>query len=85
MLKAWREESGLAQSAAAKKIGVRQPTWCEWESGGRTPQLDHAIRIEVLSEGRCPIESWADDPEVARAMREALRRRAAELQPNAAA
>jgi hypothetical protein len=46
---------------------VRQATWCGWESRDvrRGPGRDMAIRIEALTAGDVPFESWSRDPRVA--------------------
>ena len=69
-LRDWRKAAKLSQQEAADRIDVRQATWCEWESADvrRGPNRDLAVRIEALTEGAVPIESWSQDPSVAEDM-----------------
>lgn len=78
-LRAWRIGRGLSQSEAAWQIDVRQATWCGWESDDvrRGPNRDLAIRLEALTEGAVPIESWSGDPRVAEDMQQIVRGRVA--------
>lgn len=61
-LRAWRVEHNVTQTAAAKAVGVRQGSWCEWESGNRRPSVHHAVRIEALTKGALPAAIWAKAP-----------------------
>lgn len=74
LLRAWREGRGLSQNKAGSLIGVRQATWCEWEredtaGANRGPGRDIAVRLEALTDGAVPVESWSQSAEVAEAMR----------------
>ena len=42
----------------AKQLGVSHPTWSDWESGKKTPDLDNALKIELLTNGAVPLEEW---------------------------
>ena len=68
LLRAWRERAGHSQVAAARELGVRSATWNEWESGKREPGRDLAVRLEALTKGEVPVESWSQDPRVCEAM-----------------
>jgi transcriptional regulator with XRE-family HTH domain len=62
-LRAWRKASGLSQEDAAKKAGVAQASWSNYESGLQTPGLEAAVRIQAVTlgwEGEEPIrvEDW---------------------------
>lgn len=74
LLKAWRTAKGFSQEAAAEKVGVHQNTWSDWESGQKTPTTPRAIKLAVLTDGDCPVESWADDEETRDGMRALLAR-----------
>lgn len=76
-LRDWRKAQEISQHDAAERLGVRQATWCEWESADvkRGPNRDMAIRIEALTEGAVPIESWSQDPRVAEDMERVIRNR----------
>jgi transcriptional regulator with XRE-family HTH domain len=74
MLRAWREQSGLSQAAAAERVGVSQATWSDWEAGKKCPQIAQAIRLE--KEMGLPVTAWEG---VAEAQRERAKlRRASE-------
>jgi DNA-binding XRE family transcriptional regulator len=60
LLKLWRVETrNLSQEVAAEMVGVHQNTWSDWEHGHKAPRIEAAIRIAVVTDGACPIESWA--------------------------
>lgn len=44
-LKAWRTSAGLSQFEAGELIGVKQPTWCEWENDTALPRVEHALAL----------------------------------------
>lgn len=46
----------------APLIGTGITQICEWEAGRRRPNLAHAVRLEVLSEGAIPYEAWGHPP-----------------------
>jgi transcriptional regulator with XRE-family HTH domain len=53
-LRAWRLKAGLTQDGCAKRVGVKQSAWAEWESGARTPREESLVEIERLTEGEVP-------------------------------
>lgn len=55
-LKAWRVQQGISQAKAAKLVGVKQPTWCNWEVD-MLPNLLHAEAIERETGGAVTVES----------------------------
>ncbi len=63
LLKEWRtdESRKLSQEAAAKLVDVHQNTWSDWENGRKSPRAEMAMRLHLLTDGACPIESWSDD------------------------
>ena len=75
LLKDWRAASGMTQTAAAEKLGVRPATWSEWESGARQPGRDLAILLEDMTGGAVPLESWSENAGVAEAMAQNVARR----------
>lgn len=65
LLKRWRTSvRNLSQDAAAKLVDVHQNTWSDWENGNKTPRIELAIKLHLLTEGECPVESWASDEQV---------------------
>lgn len=74
-LKEWRDAAGLTQAAAAKRSGVRQATWCEVETGRRTPHLAFAIRLESLTDGEVRIEHWGHDAALIKSMADVVAHR----------
>jgi len=65
-LRAWREAAGKSQKECAEAIGVRQPTWSEWEAGTRTPSVTHSFAIEAFSGGKVKAKVFAKQkPEAA--------------------
>jgi transcriptional regulator with XRE-family HTH domain len=59
-LREWREQHGLTQTAAAAVLGVQQPVWSEWESGGRIPKLRFAVELARITDGAVPVDGWVD-------------------------
>lgn len=45
MLIATRNDKGYTQEQLAKKLGIRQSTLCNWETGTRIPQLESVVRL----------------------------------------
>lgn len=62
-LRAWRikQEPKLTLTAAAAKVGVAHPTWIDWENGNRSPSLEKALAIELVTEGEVPVDVWGLD------------------------
>ncbi len=44
-LRVWREEQGLTQEDAARRIGCNQSAVSEWESGRAVPAIESAVKI----------------------------------------
>lgn len=60
MLKRWREGAELTQAEAARRLGVSQAAWSEYEKGEKTPRVDKASDIATLTGGAVPMEAWAE-------------------------
>lgn len=54
----WRKAAGLTQKAAGERVGVRQPSWLDWERGARRPSRERAEAIEALTGGLIPASEW---------------------------
>lgn len=87
-LRAWRlrQEPKLTLAAAAAKVGVAHPTWIDWESGNRSPSLEKALAIELVTSGEVPVGAWGFDAQLVLDVAEARAARAVEnTTPEAAA
>jgi len=49
---------GGTEKALAEAIGVSQPTVHAWKTGKHGVSLEKALRIERLTNGRFPVESF---------------------------
>jgi transcriptional regulator with XRE-family HTH domain len=48
-IRALRERKRLLQRDCAKRAGVAQSTWCDWEAGKMSPRIDRLGAVaEVL-------------------------------------
>ena len=83
-LKKWRSATNRTLVAASSAVGVTHSSWCEWESGNRSPSLEKALAIEELTEGAIPVEAWGFGPSVVATMGAvlALRVRSKHVDPN---
>lgn len=45
LLRQWRKDNGLKQSAAAKELGVSTATWGHWEEKIRFPTVGNLIAL----------------------------------------
>jgi len=52
--------SGRSQSAWAVKLGISKGYLSGILSGAKRPGLDLAVRIERLTDGAVPVDSWVD-------------------------
>ena len=75
-LHAWRSAQPRTLRSIVDAAGVSHPTWLGWEAGDRTPTLAGALRVEVLTGGAVPVESWGYTLDDARAVI-SMRKRAA--------
>lgn len=79
-LRAWRakQEPKLTLTAAAAKVGVAHPTWIDWENGNRSPSLEKALAIELVTGGEIPVGAWGFDAQLVIDVAEARAARAAD-------
>lgn len=73
LLKAWREENGLSQTEAGKRLEppVSQGGWGAWETGRKPPNLRNALQLEDLTGGFVPAVAWTEKPKKRAARRAA--------------
>lgn len=60
MLKRWRKGAEITQAEAARRLGVSQAAWNEYENGEKVPRVDKASDIATLTGGAVPMEAWAE-------------------------
>lgn len=86
----------ISQTAAGELAGVHQNTWSDWEKGRKSPRVETALRLELLTDGLCPVEAWCKDARLRERWRARVRgaqssassapaRRRARVRPTAAA
>jgi len=70
-LKRWREtqKGKLSQADAGKLISVSAATWCDWESGTKSPTVDRAEDLEKLTKRTVTGAMWAKFTRARRAER----------------
>lgn len=76
-MRAWREEVGLTQEGAAKRLGVTTGTWSSWEQGRKRPSIEQIVKLATLtsaSQHALALHDFVETPEEAEERRE--RRRA---------
>ena len=56
VLRQWRKEHGLKQSAAAKELGVSASTWGHWEARARFPSLENLVALSRYT--KIPIQHF---------------------------
>ncbi|TAK30974.1 MAG: XRE family transcriptional regulator [Myxococcaceae bacterium] len=61
----------------ATAVGVKHPTWLDWENGSRSPSLAKAMALELLTDAEVPMEGWGFAADVVSMMREIVARRGA--------
>jgi transcriptional regulator with XRE-family HTH domain len=49
-------EFGVSQRALAKRVGVKQPTLCNYENGKRSPKKPQARRLRRIT--GTPLAAW---------------------------
>lgn len=57
-IREWRKKQGLSQATCAKRVGVAQSAWNQWETGKGEPRVRFAVRLEALTEGAVPVAMW---------------------------
>lgn len=55
----WAKARGMRQRDLAKTLQVSVPTLWTWTTGRRQPRIEHALRIQELTHGYIPVQSWA--------------------------
>jgi transcriptional regulator with XRE-family HTH domain len=68
-------------TSVARDLDVSHPLVSEWEKGTRKPGVELALRLEKLTGGSVPIESWGYTRDLVDLMRTAVERRDTELAP----
>ncbi|MDE2669919.1 MAG: helix-turn-helix domain-containing protein [Chloroflexota bacterium] len=58
-----RERSGLSQAAFARRLGVRQQTVSEWETGRYAPRGASLTVLRMLEEEIAPYDASPPAPE----------------------
>ncbi|MYA52178.1 MAG: helix-turn-helix domain-containing protein [Dehalococcoidia bacterium] len=58
-----RRRSGLSQAAFARRLGVRQQTVSEWETGRYAPRGASLTVLRMLEEEIAPYDASPPDPE----------------------
>lgn len=59
----WREKNDLTQGAAAVMMETYPSKLSRWECGRVVPGLKNAVKIDKVTKGAVPAESWLDAPE----------------------
>ena len=55
-IRAYRRDTGLTQAQLARRLGVAQPTVCNWEKGRSAPSHRTALKLAAMI-GRARIEA----------------------------
>jgi len=76
-LAAWRaaRDPKVTLQSCADGVGVKHPTWLDWEKGNRSPSLEKALALEVFTDGAVEIEAWGFDAETIATIRSVMRHR----------
>lgn len=79
-LAAWRAarkdlDPKATLQSCADEVGVKHPTWLDWENGNRSPGLEKALAIELFTDGALEIEAWGFDVKVLETIRSVIARR----------
>lgn len=76
---AWRSarDPKVTLQSCADAIGVKHPTWLDWEKNNRSPSLEKALALELFTDGEIEIEAWGFDAETLATIRSVVRHRAA--------
>lgn len=54
----WMKTEGKTMDFVAKSLGTSRQSVHTWVSGRNAPRIYYALAVEVLSEGKVPVESW---------------------------
>lgn len=73
----WRAAQSPPRTAlsVARDLSVSHSLVAEWEKGTRKPGVELALRLEQLTDGAVPIETWGYTRELVELMRGAVERR----------
>ncbi len=73
----WRVAQTPPRTAlsVARELDVSHSLLSEWEKGTRKPGVELALRVEQLTDGAVPIETWGYTRELVELMRGAVGRR----------
>lgn len=76
-LSQWRaaQEPPRTAISIARELSVSHTLISEWERGTRKPGVELALRVEELTGGAVPIETWGYTRELVDLMRGAVERR----------
>jgi transcriptional regulator with XRE-family HTH domain len=76
-LAAWRaaRDPKVTLQSCADGVGVKHPTWLDWEKGNRSPSLQKALALELFTDGEIEIEAWGFDAATLASMRGVVRHR----------
>jgi transcriptional regulator with XRE-family HTH domain len=79
-LAAWRAarkdlDPKATLQSCADEVGVKHPTWLDWENGNRSPGLEKALAIELFTNGAIKVEAWGFDVKVFETIRSVIARR----------
>lgn len=56
----WMKTEGKTMDFVAKSLGTSRQSVHTWVSGRNAPRIYYALAVEVLSEGKVPVEVLAD-------------------------
>lgn len=78
-LAAWRaaHDPKITLQSCADAVGVKHPTWIDWEKGSRSPSLEKALAIELFTRGAIEIEAWGFDQDTLATITGVMRQRLA--------
>ena len=54
----WMKAEDKTMDFVAKALGTTRQSVHTWVSGRNAPRIYYALAIQVLSEGKVPVESW---------------------------
>ena len=76
-LAAWRSahDPKITLQSCADAVGVKHPTWIDWEKGNRSPSLEKALAVELFTKGVIEIEAWGFDQETLATITSVMRQR----------
>jgi len=60
-LATYRKRAGLTQVQFAALLGISQGMACRLETGVARPSLDLAVKIERVTGGAVPVETWVSE------------------------